>query len=122
MDMASINVTDLEGGAKEKLEGHLSSPDFFSVEGHPKATFVITKVAPRGTEGEYKVTGNMTIKDMTKEVRFNAKVMDGRANATIELDRTDYNVKYGSGSFFSNLGDKTIHDEFVLDVELHYSI
>jgi polyisoprenoid-binding protein YceI len=121
MNMTTINVTDLKGGPKEKLEGHLNSPDFFSVEEHPNATFVITKVAPRGTVGEYKITGDMTIKGMTKEVRFNANIADGTASATIELDRTDYNVKYGSGSFFSNLGDKTIYDEFILDVNLIYS-
>jgi len=104
------------------LEGHLASPDFFSVEDHPKATFVITRVAPRGTTGEYKVTGDMTIINLTKEIRFNANVAAGRATASIELDKTDYNVKYGSGSgsFFSNLGDKTIYDEFTLAVELHY--
>jgi len=102
------------------LKGHLASPDFFSVEDHPKATFVITRVAPRGTTGEYKVTEDMTIKDLTKEIRFNSNVAAGRATASIELDRTDYNVKYGYGSFFSNLGDKTIYDEFTLAVELHY--
>ena len=122
IDMTSIAVTDLKAGqGKEKLEGHLLSPDFFSAEANPKATFTITKVAPRGTVGEYKVTGDMNIKGMTKEVRFNANVADGRATATIELDRTDYDVKYGSGSFFSNLGDKTIHDEFTLEIELMYS-
>ena len=121
MDMTSINVTDLEGGAKEKLEGHLLSPDFFSAEANPKAIFNITKVAPRGTAGEYKVTGDMTIKNITKEIRFNAKVAEGLAAATIQLDRTDFDVRYGSGSFFSNLGDKTIHDEFTLEVALMYS-
>ena len=119
--MTSIKVLDLQGGGATKLEGHLKSADFFGVEAHPTATYTITKVAPRGTPGAYKVTGDMAIKGMTKEVRFNAMVADGVAKATIVLDRTDYNVKYGSGSFFSNLGDKTIHDEFTLDVSLAYS-
>ena len=81
---------------------------------------VITSVASRGTAGEYKVTANATIKGKTKEIRFLAKVdeANGTATAEIELDRTDYDIRYGSGSFFDNLGDKTIYDDFSLTVTL----
>ncbi len=121
IDMSTIKVTDIQGQGAGKLEGHLKSADFFGVEAHPKATFNITKVAPRGMDGEYRVTGDITIKGMTKEVKFNTTAKDGVANATITLDRTDFDVRYGSGSFFSNLGDKTIDDEFTLEVSLSYS-
>jgi polyisoprenoid-binding protein YceI len=122
MDMTSIACTDLDGGTASKLEGHLKSADFFGVEEYPTSTLVIKDVFSRGTMGEYKVVADITIKGTTKEIKCNTILKDGAANATIVLDRTDYKVKYGSGSFFSNLGDKTIHDEFTLDVSLAYSM
>lgn len=118
IDMTSIKCTDLQGEWAGKLESHLKSPDFFGVETHPSAQFVITKVGSRGVEKEYKITGDLTIKGITKEIRFNATVSKEAAAAEIELDRTDFDVKYGSGSFFDNLGDKTIYDEFELTINL----
>ena len=122
IDMTSINVTDLEGEWKGKLEGHLKSDDFFGVATYPTATFVITNVASRGKAGDYRITGNLTIKGKTKSIKFNANILeqDGGAKATadIKLDRTDFDVRYGSGSFFDNLGDKTIYDEFDLSIVL----
>ena len=122
MDMTSIAVTDLTGDMAGKLQGHLSSDDFFGVATHPTATLVITNVAAKGTPGDYKVTADLTIKETTKEIKFYASVkdMDGmkKVTADVKVDRSDFNVKYGSGSFFDNLGDKTIYDEFDIMVEL----
>ena len=122
IDMTSIKCTDLEGEWAGKLEGHLKSADFFGVEKYPTAELVITKVAPKGTPGDYKITGNLTIKESTKEVRFYAHLdeegNDINAKADLKIDRTDFDVRYGSGSFFDNLGDKTIYDEFDLTVNL----
>ena len=118
LDMTSIAVTDIQGAYAQKLAGHLMSEDFFGVEKFPTATFNITKVNSRGAEGDYKITGDITIKEQTKEIRFNAKVDKTAASAEIQLDRTDFDVRYGSGSFFENLGDKTIYDEFDLYVKL----
>jgi Uncharacterized conserved protein len=122
IDMNSISCTDLEGEWKTKLEGHLKSDDFFGVAAHPTAQFKITKVVPRGTDGSYKLIGNLTIKDITKEVKFTANIKEANgqrvANAKTTIDRSDFNVKYGSGSFFGNLGDKTIYDEFDLEINL----
>jgi polyisoprenoid-binding protein YceI len=120
VDMNSINCTDLSGQGKSGLEGHLKNDDFFGVAKNPTAKFVITKVAPKGKPGEYKVTGNMTIKGVTKEVRFDTKVVGTNATAAIKLDRTDFDIKYGSGSFFESLGDKTIYDEFDLNISLNF--
>ncbi|MBC6994489.1 YceI family protein [Neolewinella lacunae] len=120
--MNSITCTDLQGGAADKLVGHLKSADFFGVEKFPAATFKITKVVSRGTPGDYRVTGDLTIKETTKEVRFNANVTENAgsyvATADLKLDRSDFDVRYGSGSFFDNLGDKTIYDEFDLNIKL----
>ncbi len=122
IDMANLTVTDLEGEWKTKLEGHLKSADFFGVEKHPTAKFVITQVVSRGTPGDYKIVGDLTIKEKTNEIRFLAKVSeDGdKITATGEttIDRSKYDVRYGSGSFFDNLGDKTIYDEFDLTINL----
>jgi len=122
IDMSTITCTDLEGEYAGKLEGHLKSDDFFGVATYPTAKFEITKVVSRGKAGDYKVTGNLTIKETTKEIRFNANVDNSTgvpvATADITIDRSDFNVKYGSGSFFENLGDKTIYDEFDLGLKL----
>lgn len=122
IDMNTINCTDLQGEYKGKLEGHLKSADFFGVEKYPTATFKITNVVSRGTPGAYKITGNLTIKETTKAVRFNVNLAeeDGKQIATgdVQIDRSDFDVRYGSGSFFDSLGDKTIYDEFDLSVRL----
>lgn len=121
MDMTSLVVEDLEGEWKQKLEGHLKSDDFFGIEKFPTSTFVITKAVPQGP-GKYKVVGNITIKGITKEIQFPAELTekDGGINgsATLTIDRSKFNVKYGSGSFFDNLGDKTIYDDFELTVNI----
>jgi len=122
IDMTSIASTDLSGGTADKLNGHLKSPDFFGVEKFPTAKFVITKVISRGAKGDYKIVGNLTIKETTKEIKFNAKVSEEggvkTATADVTIDRTDFDVRYGSGSFFDSLGDKTIYDEFDLSIKL----
>lgn len=122
IDMTSIENTDLEGEWNEKLVGHLKSDDFFGVEKHPTASFEITQVVSRGKPGEYKIVGDLTIKGITKEIKFQADVEDmgdkAKAVAEVVVDRSEFNVRYGSGSFFDNLGDKTIYDEFDLQVNL----
>jgi polyisoprenoid-binding protein YceI len=118
IDMATIKCTDLKPGGAAKLEGHLKSDDFFGVNNFPTANFEIVKVVSRGTPGSYKIIGNLTIKETTKEIRFNADISESSATADVTIDRTDYNVRYGSGSFFDNLGDKTIYDEFELNINL----
>lgn len=122
IDMPSITVLDLEGNWKEKLEGHLKSDDFFGVEAFPVATFKITQVISRGTPGDYKVVGDLTIKGITKEIKFLTNLQEEgdkvKATADVQIDRSEFNVRYGSGSFFDNLGDNTIYDEFDLTINL----
>lgn len=122
IDMTSIKTTDLEGEWADKLDGHLKSADFFGVEKHPTAKLDIRKVAAKGTPGDYKITGQLTIKETTKEIKFYAKVTEENgvvsATADIKIDRTDFDIRYGSGSFFDNLGDKTIYDEFDLSISI----
>lgn len=118
MDMTSINTTDLEGDYKGKLDGHLKSADFFGVDKHPTAKFEITKAVKKGDV--YTVTGDLTIKSITNPITFDMTVKGNSATASLKIDRAKYDVRYGSGSFFDNLGDKTIYDEFDLNVNLMF--
>ncbi|MEX0273868.1 MAG: YceI family protein [Flavobacteriaceae bacterium] len=117
VDMTSITCTDLSGGMKGKLEGHLKSKDFFGVDDHPTSKLVFTNVKANG-KNSYEVTANLTIKDITKQVSFDISIYGSKATASLKVDRAEYDVRYGSGSFFDNLGDKTIYDEFDLVIDL----
>jgi polyisoprenoid-binding protein YceI len=121
IDMTTIVNEDLTGEYKGKLEGHLKSDDFFGVEKYPTASFTITSAVPQGP-GKYKITGDLTIKGITKEIKFPAVLEENGGNyiatADITVDRSEYNVRYGSGSFFDGLGDKVIYDDFDLSVSL----
>lgn len=118
MDMTSIANSDLEGDMNGKLVGHLKSDDFFGVETYPTAELIITNVKSKGVDGEFEVTADLTIKDITKEITFDASVTEDAAKAEIKIDRTQFDIKFRSGSFFENLGDKLIYDEFTLNVDL----
>ena len=117
-DMTSIDVTDLEGDSRQKLMGHLKSDDFFGVEEHETATFVINTVAKKGDI--YGISGDLTIKGNTNPIAFDMKMGKNSASTNLTIDRTKYDVRYGSGSFFDNLGDKTIYDEFDLAINLKF--
>lgn len=121
VDMSTLVSTDLDDDAesKGKLEGHLNSEDFFATEKHSTSTLVFTDVKSTG-KNSYEVTGDLTIKDITKPVVFDVSIYGSKATATVKVDRTNYDIKYGSGNFFENLGDKTIYDEFDLVVDLEF--
>lgn len=125
VDMSTIEVTDIQGEGKNKLEGHLNSQDFFNTGEFPESTFVITKVEytkPTEENLNTNITGTLIIKGLKNEVSFPAKVeiTDGKfaAYGEMKIDRTKFNVKYGSASFFDNLGDRAIYDEFVMMISL----
>lgn len=122
IDMNSLKVIDVSDEAmNKKLTTHLRSDDFFSVEKFPTARLVITKVVP-GKDGKQDITGDLTIKGKKESVTFPADVKVSKnevtAKSTIAVDRTKYDVRYNSGRFFPNLGDKIINDEFLVNVDL----
>lgn len=120
VNMNSLTVTDLEAGkGKEKLEGHLNSNDFFGVEKFNTSSLVFKKIGDKGN-GTYSVTADLTIKGITNPITFDITVNDSTATTTLKVDRTKYDIKYGSGSFFDNLGDKTIYDNFEFKVTLNF--
>ena len=122
IDMSSIANSDIENEEyKQKLVGHLKSDDFFGVEKYPISTLVIKKVEAKSVN-KYHVNGEITIKGITKSIEFPVEVSlvgsKATASATITIDRSEFDVKYGSGSFFDGLGDKMIYDDFTLNVTL----
>lgn len=122
MDMTTISCTDLtDADYNAKLVGHLKADDFFGVAKFPKSTFTITKVTSTGG-ANYKVTGKLTIKGITQEIEFPATITIAGAQVTakakIVVDRTKFDIKYGSASFFDSLGDKAISNDFELNVDL----
>ena len=131
IDMMSIAVSDLTDPVdNKKLTGHLESSDFFSSNLFPTATFTIKSFAPianaKAGEPNYTVNGDLSVKGITHSLSFPATVTiaDGKASAkaAIVVDRTKYNIRYGSNRFFDNLGNKVIYDNFDVAVTIVGSV
>lgn len=118
MDMTTINTTDIEGDYKAKLDGHLKSNDFFGVEKHKLALLNFTSVKQNGNK--YFIKGDLTIKGITNEITFELGLFKDYAVTELKIDRTKFDVKYGSASFFDGLKDRAIYDEFDLNVKLKF--
>lgn len=129
IDMNSITVTDEGMDEKDRtsLENHLKGTvegketDFFNVEKYPTATFEITGITEEN--GQKILQGNLTIKDKTKNIQFPIDAdIDGEQltlkSETFTIDRTNWNVNYGSKSVFDNLGDNFISDEMELTIDV----
>ncbi len=120
IDMTSINTTDLEGDYKGKLDGHLKSDDFFGVANHPTAKLVITKTTRfEKNSKSFTTEGNLTIKGITEPVTFVVTIYADKAVATLKIDRTKFDVKYGSG-IIGTAKDKLIYDEFDIVADLKW--
>lgn len=127
IDLSGVKVTDIPDPKNNaKLVGHLKSPDFFAAEMFPTAQFTIDSAAPMAnplpTGENTTIKGTLSIKGISKPVEFPAQVniKDGVAEARgkAKLDRTQWDIRYGSGKFFQDLGDKLIYDEFEVDFAL----
>ena len=118
VDMTSISVDDISGGGKKRLENHLKDDDFFSVNKFSNAKLEILGKYEM-IDNKYVVDANLTIKGITNPVKFEmTSIDDGSYKAIMVFDRTKYDVKYSSGSFFENLGDRLILDNVELEVTL----
>ncbi len=122
IDMSSINVTDLQGRAKEMLEGHLRSADFFEVENYPNATLNFKSQSYNKLQNLIDFEGQLTIKDISNPIFFSATLIESspylKAKSILSFDRSKYNVRFRSGSFFENLGDKLILDDIDVNIVL----
>lgn len=118
IDMTSIVNKDVENPEyNKKLVDHLMSDDFFGVSTYPEVTFVITN-STKFVKDKATVSGEITIKNKTEIISFEVMKKANTYKAKIDVDRSKFDVKYGSKSFFDNLGDKVIYDIFNLEVSL----
>ena len=121
IDMSTIECTDLDGEAKLNIEGHLSSDDFFGVKKFPTARLEIIKAdKAKYSKNKYNISAILEIKNIKQNIEFDAVIEKDNAKVDLVIDRTKFNVRYGSGSFFENLGDKMIYDDFTLSVNLEF--
>jgi polyisoprenoid-binding protein YceI len=121
VNMTSLTVEDLSGGGKAKLTSHLKSDDFFSVEKHPEAILTITQKA-KVENGVQSLVGELTIKGINHPVEFTMTLGENNsAKAQLTFDRSKYEVRFRSGSFFENLGDKLILDDIKLEAKLQWN-
>ncbi|MDZ4709010.1 MAG: YceI family protein [Saprospiraceae bacterium] len=121
IDMTALAVTDIQGEWGTKLLNHLKSDDFFSIDKFASSNLTIKTSESKGA-GKYNVVADLTIKGITKEITFDAFINQaaGTAMADLKVDRTWYDIKYRSGKFFPEIGDKMIKDEFDLKVSLSF--
>jgi|TARA_Y100000994_G_scaffold97659_1_gene80834 polyisoprenoid-binding protein YceI len=122
INMSTINVTDLQGRSKEMLERHLRSSDFFEVESFSEAKFSFISKSFDKLSNQISFVGDLTIKDITNPISFNATLLETspflKAKAVLSFDRSKYNVRFRSGNFFENLGDKLILDDIDVNIRL----
>ena len=112
VDMKNFTVDDLSGEWEKKFLAHIKNEDFFTVDKYPTSKLKIKSV-----KGD-KVTADLTIKDKTNEVKFDLKKSGKTYKGTLKFDRTKFGMVYGSGDFFKGLGDKMIHNEVTVEVEI----
>ena len=123
IDMTTINVTDLQGRGKKSLEGHLNNEDFFDVQKYPESSFVF-KSDPNSNQSSNKIRfeGILTIKGISNPLSFDAIIQETfpllKANASLSFDRSKYDVRYMSETFFDDLGDELILDDIDINMSL----
>ncbi|NDK57153.1 YceI family protein [Pontibacter fetidus] len=140
LDMLAVKSDDktIDEASNKKLTAHLRSADFFDVERYPTATFIVTSITPydstqrkttihpaapdkelRVKGATHLITGNLTIKDITKSVRFPARVTQQdsvlKAKANFNIDRTKWGLIYRADN---SLGNQTIHPEVNIGIDI----
>lgn len=123
IDMNSITVLDIpaDKSGNAKLVGHLKAPDFFDVANHTNAAFEVTGISE--AEGKTMLSGNLSIKGIKHNITFPVSITENGNELTLaseafSINRTKWDIKYGSKSFFENLGDKFIKDDIELKINI----
>ena len=122
IDMTSIVITDIpDKKTHQDFFNHLLNDDFFSVDKFKTSKLVILN-SNNLENNKFRINGILTIKDISHTVSFIATVEvftnSLHTLGEIIIDRTLYNIRYGSGKFIDNLGDKLIYDDFILQFKL----
>ncbi len=119
---ATVETTTIDTRVADR-DNHLRSPDFFDVAKYPAMTFKSTKVEPAG-EGKLKVTGNLTIKDVTKPVVFDVtgptkEIKDPWGNtrrgvsASAKINRKDFGLLWSK----TIEAGPVVGDEVAIEIE-----
>ena len=119
VNMTTLKNEDLPEAYRGRLEGHLKSDDFFSVDKFSEAILEITG-SNKLSSGSFDVNGNLTIKGITEPISFSMSPSDDHWIANLTFDRSKYNVRFRSGTFFENLGDKLIYDDIIIETKLRF--
>ncbi len=119
VNMTTLSNTDQTGKDKADLENHLKSADFFNTKEYTTAKLIFKSIKEK-SKNLYSVIADLTIKGKTNPIAFDLAVLDKTATADLKIDRTKFGIQYGSGSFFDDLGDRTIYDDFDLKVMLMF--
>jgi polyisoprenoid-binding protein YceI len=122
INTSTIKILDIADAAtSEQFAGHLASDDFFSIEKFPTASFDILSVKEL-SDSTYYLEGNLTIKDISHVVGFEASLENAENAITLSgklvIDRTKYDIRFRSGNFFKDLGDTLIYNDFELDFNI----
>ncbi|WP_099223566.1 YceI family protein [Listeria costaricensis] len=122
VDAASIDTRQAQ------RDGHLKSPDFFNVDEYPHITFQSTNITADGDD-EYEVTGDLTIRDVTKPITFHVTYegsgkdpntgnivagFEGRS----KFNRKDFGLNYNAAL---ETGGVLIGDEVKLNIQIEAS-
>jgi polyisoprenoid-binding protein YceI len=123
INMNSINVMDIpvEEKGHAKLTNHLKSDDFFDVAQYPTSAFEVTGIET--VDGKTMLSGNLNMKNVTNNVTIPVTINQNGdmlviTSETFTIDRSKWDVKYGSKSFFDNLGDKFIDNDIELKINV----
>ena len=126
IDMSTISVSDLQGGGKKSLERHLKNEDFFDVNNFPIATLEFSSRTENIIKNKLSLASELTVKNITNPLKFSAQIIEAspqlKIKADIVFDRSIYDVRYGSGKFFENLGDRLILDEVQIGAILFFNL
>lgn len=128
IDMNTIVNMDLtDAKMNQQLVDHLKSSDFFDVQKYPEAKFEITQTT-KLENNRYQIDGNLTLKDITKNISLYAKINkdhEDRYTAitdTFAIDRTQWGVNYGSKNIFKDLKDAIINDAMDIQIVINSKI
>jgi polyisoprenoid-binding protein YceI len=119
VNMSTLINTDLTGKDKLELEKNLKSFNFFNTEDFKTSELVFKSIIDKG-KNLYKVTADLTIKGVTNTIKFDLILNKQGATAKLKIDRTKYGIQYGSGTFFDDIGDWTIYEEFDLNIDIKF--
>ena len=126
INMNSIVSMNIKSGKKyDGITDHLKSDDFFSTARYPTATFVITKIVSGTKPDQYTITGNLTIKGISKAITFPAIIGTGQdkinAQATVIINRTLWGITYKSYNLLAQMKDDMIPNDIQLTLNLVFS-